>query len=53
MSGISISDSTLLTLVQRVTDLADMIAIGLDLPAETFRQAGRYGFAIFSSIRWH
>jgi len=26
-----------------VTDLADMVAIGLDLPAETFRQAGRYG----------
>ncbi|KAF8807840.1 Clavaminate synthase-like protein [Phlegmacium glaucopus] len=26
-----------------VSDLADMIAIGLDLPAGTFREAGRYG----------
>jgi len=26
-----------------VADLADMVAIGLDLPAETFRQAGLYG----------
>ncbi len=28
----------------RVADLADMVAIGLGLPADTFRQAGRYGF---------
>ncbi|KDR85465.1 hypothetical protein GALMADRAFT_234353 [Galerina marginata CBS 339.88] len=26
-----------------VADLADMVAIGLGLPAETFRRAGRYG----------
>lgn len=28
-----------------VADLADMVAVGLGLPADTFRQAGRYGFA--------
>ena len=27
-----------------VADLADMIAIGLDLPPGTFREAGRYAF---------
>ncbi|CAA7265907.1 unnamed protein product [Cyclocybe aegerita] len=26
-----------------VSDLADMVAIGLGIPAETFREAGRYG----------
>jgi hypothetical protein len=33
-----------INLIQRVADLGDMVAIGLDLPVETFRQAGRYGF---------
>ena len=28
-----------------VADLADMVAIGLGLPAETFRDAGRYGYS--------
>lgn len=26
-----------------VSSLAEMLAVGLDLPAETFREAGKYG----------
>ena len=33
-----------LKIFSSVADLADMIAIGLDLPAGTFREAGRYAF---------
>ena len=33
-----------------VADLTNMIAIGLDLPSGTFREAGRYGFVIFKIL---
>lgn len=29
-----------------VSELADMVALGLGLPAETFTKAGRYGFVL-------
>ena len=33
----------ILTRIFRVAGLADMVAIGLGIPAETFGKAGRYG----------
>ena len=30
-----------------VADLAEMVAIGLDLPHRTFNEAGKYGFIVF------